>query len=322
MVVQMYEAKTKIMEMEAVELAVAHISRPEMRDVLAIQSAVLKATHDFMWRKGLLQMMPVMLSGITDPLNHPVYDSSIEYGGRKLTLTKSMILHKQIAMVPPEIKGVYIVSPNIRLEREHLRETGRHLFEFSQVDMELKGASAKEYMKFAEELFSSIFAFVKKECVVELEHLGREIHVPSTPFKTYSTGELRDKYGEDFEKIASLEAKDPFWITDHYREFYDKEDPITKKHINYDIIYPEGFGEALSGAERETDYKRIVEKMYERKMDFTPYVPFLEIARKGLLKPSAGAGFGVERMVRFLTGRKHIRDAVFFPRVPGEPIII
>lgn len=314
--------KTLTAEEFAIETAVAHISRPEMRDVLAVQSAVLKATHDFMWQKGLLQMMPVMLSAITDPLNHPVYDSSIEYGGRKLTLTKSMILHKQIAMVPPEIKGVYIVSPNIRLEREHLRETGRHLFEFSQVDMELKGASAKDYTRFAEELFGSIFSFVKKECTVELERLGREVRIPKTPFKSFSTGELKEIYGEDSERKASEAAVEPFWVTDHYREFYDKEDPVTKKHINYDIVYPEGFGEALSGAERESDYKRIVEKMYERKMDLAPYAPFLEIARRGLLRPSAGAGFGVERMVRFLTGRKHIRDAVFFPRVPGEPIVI
>jgi len=305
-----------------IEDVVSHVSKPERRDVLAIQSAVLKATHDFMWRRGILQLMPVMLSAITDPLNHPVYDSSIEYGGQRLQMTKSMILHKQIAMIPDGVRGIYIVSPNVRLEMESLRETGRHLFEFSQVDIELKGASATDFMKFAEELYVQVFSFVKKECVEELEHLGREIKVPSAPFKVFDSVAARSKYGDDFERILSETESAPFWVTDHYREFYDKRDPITKKHINYDIFYPEGFGEGLSGAEREVDYDIITEKMKERKMDFTPYKPFLDIARRGLLRPSAGAGFGVERLVRYITGKRHIRDATFFPRVPGEPVTV
>ncbi|MFA6531220.1 MAG: asparagine synthetase A [Candidatus Micrarchaeia archaeon] len=304
------------------ESAIRHFSKPERRDILAVQSAILKATHDFMWKKGILQMMPVILSAITDPLNHPVYDSSISYGGQKLQITKSMILHKQIAMSSPDVLGVYIVSPNVRLEMETLRETGRHLFEFSQVDIELKGASAKDFMKFSDEMYAHIFGFVKKECEAELSHLGRELKIPSTPFKVYDSTEAKEKYGPDFEKILSEKESAPFWVTDHYREFYDKQDPLTKKHINYDIFYPEGFGEGMSGAERETDYDVIIEKMSERRMDPTPYASFLEIARKGLLRPSAGAGFGVERLVRYITGRKHIRDATFFPRVPGEPIII
>jgi asparaginyl-tRNA synthetase len=301
---------------------VAHISKPERRDILAVQSAALKSIHDFMWRRGVLQMMPIMLSSVTDPLNHPVSDSSIEYAGQRLQMTKSMILHKQIAMVPQGIMGVYIVSPNVRLEMPDLKMSGRHLFEFSQVDIELKGATAAEFMKFMEELYVHVFSFVKKECVVELERLGRTISVPRAPFKIYDSVSLRKTLGDDFERIASETEPAPFWITDHYREFYDKQDPVTKKHINYDIFYPEGFGEGLSGAERETDYDRIIEKMHERKMDQTKFAPFLEVARKGLLRPSAGGGFGVERLVRYLTGRKHIRDATFFPRVPGEPVII
>jgi len=301
---------------------VAHISKPERRDVLAVQSAALKSIHDFMWRRGVLQLMPIMLSSITDPLNHPVSDSSVEYGGQRLQMTKSMILHKQIAMIPPEIKGIYVISPNRRLEMPTLRESGRHLFEFSQVDIELKGATSKDFMKFMEELYVHVFSFVKKECVLELERLGRKIDVPRVPFKIYDSVSLRKTLGEDFERISSETELAPFWITDHYREFYDKQDPVTKKHINYDVFYPEGFGEGLSGAERETDYDRIMEKMHERKMDQTKFAPFLEVARKGLLRPSAGGGFGVERLVRYLTGRKHIRDATFFPRVPGEPVVI
>jgi len=119
-----------------------------------------------------------------------------------------------------------------------------------------------------------------------------------------------------------MKEKQPFWVMDHYREFYDKEDPSTGKHINYDLVYPEGFGEGLSGAERETDYEVILRKMAERKNDPASFATYLEIAKKGILKPTAGGGFGVERMVRFLTGKKQVREVCLFPRVPGEKIVV
>ena len=87
-------------------------------------------------------------------------------------------------------------------------------------------------------------------------------------------------------------------------------------------MYPEGFGEGLSGAERETDYETIIKKMAERKTDQTSYATYLEIAKKGILRPTAGGGFGVERLVRYLTGKKEIRDVCLFPRVPGEKVVI
>jgi asparaginyl-tRNA synthetase len=35
---------------------------------------------------------------------------------------------------------------------------------------------------------------------------------------------------------------------------------------------------------------------------------------------TVGGGLGIERMVRFLTGQRHVRDVALFPRVPGENI--
>jgi asparaginyl-tRNA synthetase len=41
----------------------------------------------------------------------------------------------------------------------------------------------------------------------------------------------------------------------------------------------------------------------------------------GLLKPSSGGGISVERLLRFLTGKRHIRDVQLFPRIPGEEVV-
>jgi len=300
---------------------IEHLSRPELKQILKIQSAALKAIDTFMYSKNILHLMPVMISPVTDPLSHSVYDSSIEYLGQKLQLTKSMILHKQLALMSNSVPGIYIVSPNIRLEKEELIKSNRHLIEFSQVDIELCDASYRKFMDFTEELLAYIFSFVKTECSKELKELNRELPDLRKPFKIFDSAELKEKYGEDFESIVSEKEKQPFWIMDYYREFYDRQDEKTGKHINYDLIYPQGFGEALSGGEREFEFETIKKKMLERKTDLSAFESYLFVAEKGLLRPTSGGGFGVERLVRFLSGKEHIKDVTVFPRVPGEKIV-
>jgi len=301
---------------------IRHIKRPEMRDILRVQSALMKSLRDFMWKEEVVELMPVILSPFTDPLSHGVYEGAVEYEGQRLQLTKSMILHKQLSMMRDDLKGIYIVSPNVRLEFGERGKTGRHLIEFSQVDIELGGAGHADFMRFMERLYAHMIGFAKKECADSLERLGRKVEVPALPFKVYDREILEAKHGKDWERIMSEKETQPFWVMNHYREFYDKQDPKTGKHVNYDVIYPEGFGEGLSGAERETDYGVIARKMAERKTDPKGYATYLEIAKSGHLRPTAGGGFGVERLVRYVTGKPHIRDVCMFPRVPGEKIVV
>ena len=290
--------------------------------ILKVQSAILKAVADHMYEKGVTQLMPIMLSPITDTLNHDVDEAEIEYCGQKLKLTKSMILHKQLALMSEHRKSIFIVSPNIRLEREHCKDSGRHLFEFSQVDFEFKDKSKEEVMAFMEDLFAEIITKVKEDCKEELEYFGRDIKIPLKPFKVYESKKLKAEYGDDFEKIVSKMEKRPFWILDHEREFYDKEHPKKSKYyLNFDLVYPEGYGEGLSGAEREHEYEQILDRMKRAKVDPKDYKQYIELAKRKLLPRTAGAGFGVERLVRYLCGLDHIEDAALFPRTPGKEVI-
>ncbi len=60
------------------EKTIQHLMKPELKHILKIQSAALKAIDTFMYSKKVLHLMPVMLSPLTDPLSHSVYDSSID----------------------------------------------------------------------------------------------------------------------------------------------------------------------------------------------------------------------------------------------------
>ncbi len=308
--------------MTTMQKALSHIADGKRGKILRIQSAALKAVHDYMYENDVVQAMPVILSPMTDPLNHPHFDAEVEYYGQRLQLTKSMIIQKQLSLFNGGMEKVYFMSPNVRLERADLKDTGRHLFEFTQVDIELKDKAKEDFIRLVDGLLEHVYRFVIEECPEELKALGRDLEVPSLPLKVHESEDLRKRYGDDFETVASEKAKDPFWITNFRREFYDREDKERRGYFhNYDVFWPDGYGEALSGGEREYEYDEIVRKMRERNTDISSFDTYLSVSKKGLIPRTVGGGLGVERMVRFLTGQKHIREVTMFPRVPGEKVV-
>jgi asparaginyl-tRNA synthetase len=233
-----------------------------------------------------------------------------------------MILHKQIA-VREGLGKLFVISPNVRLEHPGRKESGRHLFEFSQVDFEIAHGTMYDVFSLMERYLKTLSFSVRERCGSQLDELGRNLPGMSEPFPRYTTSELRERYGDDWEPAASRAIKSPFWAISHKREFYDKEDKERPGHyLNYDLIYPEGFGEALSGAEREHEYDVIMRKIERHGLDKSRYKAYLDVVEKDGLMPSAGGGFGVERLVRFLAGARHVGDVQLFRRVPGEEVVV
>ncbi|MFA5995070.1 MAG: amino acid--tRNA ligase-related protein [Patescibacteria group bacterium] len=61
--------------------------------------------------------------------------------------------------------------------------------------------------------------------------------------------------------------------------------------------------------------------MDERHMDKSAYEIYLDLAKEKLIPQTAGAGFGLQRLLRYLTGIRTMEQVVLFPRSPREPII-
>lgn len=290
--------------------------------VLKIQSKIRRILADYLESKDFIEISPVILSPMTDPLNHPTAPGDVECYGRKYHLTQSMIFHKQVAL--KTLDKIFVFSPNVRLEGKERKDTGRHLFEFTQLDLEIKGAKREDVIRLCEEMIKDLITSIKESCKDELEQLQREIKVPKTPFKRISYKEAYERYGEDFETIISKKNKEPVWIIDMpimQREFYDKEHKDKKGYLaDMDLIYPEGYGEALSGGEREFEYERIKKRMKIKGKKYSEFKEYLKIAEKGL-PPSAGFGIGIERLTRFICGLKKIEEATLFPKIPGEKCV-
>ncbi len=138
------------------------------REVLALEvtSVVLGACRDFLVKEGFVELLPVILAPVTDPLRTTPEWATISAYGRAWYLTRSMIFHKQAAVrVHPKI---FCFSPNVRLEPVERGKTGRHLFEFVQLDLEVRGASREEVMDLGERLFLHVLAEVRRECGKQL----------------------------------------------------------------------------------------------------------------------------------------------------------
>ena len=287
-----------------------------------IMTHTLKSLTDTYVEKGFQWLLPVALSQSTDPL-WPDPGASIEKRievdiyGKTVRTTASMIIHKLIAssLAYPKL---FILSPNIRIEKAERAYTGKHIYEFTQLDFEARDASSKDIFRLVEDSITQLVKSLNQDMKTDLSSLcGCEnIKPPKTPFEIYDREDLEKEYGEKWEEGIAEETEEPIWVTNIPREFYDFEDFKTGKWDNYDLFMPK-FGEILSGAKREWEYSKIIKKIERDNVDKQNYSLLLKLAKECKIKPSAGGGIGIERLVAWVIGAKHIAETQPFPRVPG-----
>jgi asparaginyl-tRNA synthetase len=301
--------------------SIFNLEKKEKKAVFKINTGILKIMVNKLVEKGFYWLLPVILAKSTDPLWPDTQASieqriEIEIYNEKVKTMQSMIIHKRI-LVSSGIEKIFFLSPNIRIERRERAETGRHLYEFTQLDVEAAYWKMEDIFKLFEELIVDSITYIKKNFSEELEILKRKIEVPEVPFKIFKRTELEEKYGKNWELTISKSLKNPVWVTNIPREFYDYEDEKTGEWRNFDLILPEGYGEVISGAEREYEYEKIIKKMERDGINKNDYKTFLSFAKEGKLKPSTGAGLGVERFISYICGVKHVAEVQPFPRIPG-----
>ena len=307
------------------------IRKPQFKYILRIQNEILSALHDFLRNEGFIEILAPIIGPVTDPGIRGAKQVSIDYYGAQFKVMSSMILYKQMAVA--SLGKIFALSPNIRLEPIESISTRMHLAEFRQVDVEQAHASYMDIMGVAERLLTYVCRRINEKCKEELEFLNRELKIPKPSFKKLSYQEALEilrkekfnvKYGKeipwDAEKALSKISDEPFFVTDYSlmaRGFYDREDPERPGVLrDFDMLYPEGYGEAISGGEREYTYEGVLRRMRIKGENISEYSWYLEMLKDGI-PPSAGFGIGVERLTRWICGLENIWDAVPFPKVPG-----
>jgi len=217
---------------------------------MALRTTFVNAMQQFLADEGLFNLERIQLSPVTDPLAHDVeHTPSITYKGHRYVMTHSMIYSKFLACHNPKIKGVFVDSPNIRLEIESPDrvQRGKYLIDFSQMDVEVRRnrgmdlemylkepgkvkESLREDMDQAMDLFERLVIFAMTRLVEknedELKMLGVAVEIPEQPFPRYLCDASKKRYGRSYEvQLGEQTAAPFFWITGLLRE-------------NYDVVYP------------------------------------------------------------------------------------
>jgi aspartyl/asparaginyl-tRNA synthetase len=223
----------------------------ELYHAVAVRTTFVNSINEFLAGEKLLNLEKVMLSIITDPLAHDIERTpAIQYKGHTYLTTHSMIYSKFLACSNPKLRGIYVDSPNIRLEIESPTNTqrGRYLADFSQIDIELKrnrGVDLERYLNdqagvtrmlredmdivknFLERMIVHACEAINKKNGDDLRKLGVALEVPKLPFPSYTKDYCNGKYGaKGYEEAVGAETDSQFfWITGLLRE-------------NYDLVYP------------------------------------------------------------------------------------
>jgi len=100
------------------------------------------------------------------------------------------------------------------------------------------------------------------------------------------------------------------------KSFYMRDNDDEETVACFDLLVP-GVGELIGGAQREERLDLLTAKIKEKNMAVEDYQWYLDSRRFGSV-PHGGYGVGFERLVCLMTAMDNIRDAVAFPRVPGN----
>jgi asparaginyl-tRNA synthetase len=306
------------------------IRSPEHVATFRVKAEVLRALREFLDQEEVLETTPPILSGNAAEGGAEAFQ--IDYFGRPGYLSQTAQLYLEALLVPHE--RVYALTPSFRAEKSR---TPRHLTEYQHLEVELAWCDLAELLDFEERMVVYVCHTVAERRAKELAALGRppdELRAIATPFPRMRYAEAIDRlaaqgfpvrWGSDLgtaeERALTLEAHTPIFLTHFPRElkaFYmlrSGDDPRTVEAA--DLLAPEGFGEIVGGSCRETDVNLLIERLQQTGAPVAEYEWYLDLRRHGSI-PHAGFGLGVERILRWMLRREHIRETTPFPRTPSR----
>jgi asparaginyl-tRNA synthetase len=99
------------------------------------------------------------------------------------------------------------------------------------------------------------------------------------------------------------------------KAFYMRLNDDEKTVAAMDVLAP-GIGEIIGGSQREERLAVLDQRIGDPAMQKSLWW-YRDLRRYGTV-PHAGFGLGFERLLTYVTGMDNIRDAIPFPRVPGN----
>jgi asparaginyl-tRNA synthetase len=225
----------------------------------------------------------------------------------------------------------YCFGPTFRAEKS---KTRRHLTEFWMVEPEVAYATLDDVMDLAEGLVVSVVGRVLERRQTELKVLERDtskLERVKAPFPRISyddAAEIIRRKGLPFEWGGDFGAPDETAVSEEFdrpvmvhrypaavKAFYMKPDPVRPDvALGVDVLAPEGYGEIIGGGERLGDYEVLLARIREHNLPQEAFEWYLDLRRYGSV-PHGCFGMGIERVVSWICGLEHLREAIPYPRM-------
>ena len=294
--------------------------------ILKIRHQVVKACRNFLDNNGFILIdAPIFTANACEGTSNLF---AVDYFERSAYLTQSGQLYSEATAA--SFGKVYCFGPTFRAEKS---KTRRHLTEFWMVEPEMAYYNLDDNMNLAEQFVEYIVQSCLKYCQPELEILERDISKlenVKAPFPriTYDeAAKILEDQGSDFTYGSDFGGTDETIISDQYdkpvmvhrwpaevKAFYMKRDAENDNlALGLDMLAPEGYGEIIGGGQREDDLATLESRIKEHDLDMKDFGWYLDLRKYGSV-PHSGFGLGIERTVAWITGIKHIRETIPFPR--------
>jgi asparaginyl-tRNA synthetase len=268
-------------------------------------------------------------------------DFAQDFFGRETFLTVSGQLNVETYCLA--LSKVYTFGPTFRAENSN---TSRHLAEFWMIEPEIAFADLGDDATLAEALLKHIFATVLSERADDMAFFEERIEkgviaklqgIVDSEFVrmdyteairilegTKQKFEFPIKWGMDLQSeheryVSETHVGKPVILMNYPKQikaFYMRVNDDDKTVAAMDVLAP-GIGEIIGGSQREERLEVLDARMTEAKLDKDHYNWYRDLRRYGTV-PHAGFGLGFERTVAYVTGLTNVRDAIPFPRTPGN----
>ena len=293
--------------------------------IFKLRSQVLASIRETLIKRKFIEINTPKIIGSASEGGADLF--SLDYFGKQGYLAQSPQLYKEQMTIG--LERVFEISSFYRAEKSH---TGRHLSEFTSVDIEAAMMDYTDVMDVLESIVVDVFKNTAENSKTEQKEIGHEIKVPNSPFErvtyTQALEELGDmdiklEFGEDLQDshLRSLGDKHPgfFFLTDwpmKLKPFYihEKDDDPTLSR-SFDLQY--GYLELSSGGRRLHDPEQLRSRLKEQDLDPTSFEEHLKTFGWGM-PPHSGWGMGLDRLMTVLIGIDNVREVVLYPRDPDR----
>ncbi|ATE72094.1 Asparaginyl-tRNA synthetase [Lysobacter capsici AZ78] len=268
-------------------------------------------------------------------------DFSRDFFGKETFLTVSGQLNAEAYALA--MSKVYTFGPTFRAENSN---TTRHLAEFWMIEPEVAFNDLAANAQLAEDFLKYLFRAVLAERADDLAFIAERVEPTAltrleafvnAPFERIDYTDaiaLLQKSGQKFEFPVEwgldLQTEHERWLTEqhvgrpvvvtnypeHFKAFYMRLNDDGKTVAAMDVLAP-GIGEIIGGSQREERLDVLDARMAQFGLDPTHYGWYRDFRRYGTV-PHAGFGLGFERLVVYVCGLSNIRDAIAYPRAPGN----